>query len=348
MYKIDIHNYEAYLLDFSEGNLTDEAQLELELFLIQHPELDINLSELAVFALEEESVMFANKSHLKKSSSDLVSETQFISYIENQLPINELLHVEKSCALNPTLLSELSLYKHTIAIPDTSIAFSNKAQLKRKPAVIWFNFSVTQYAAAASVLFLIGLYMFWPKPETNVEDLTLTNNSTQLSTTHTNLNSIATNSSLQNNTTTIVSTQQTNTTIQQQIPAIKKQQLAANNTTIQSHQNTLLNDSSNTPISNPITLVKPKDELLLATNTLPKETSSLNTVVETIIENDDEPVAVNTSKQKTGIWAKASKALQNLNQVGVKSVNGEEEITRKKTAYAITLGGLSITHNTAL
>ena len=44
MSQINIHNYEAYLLDFSEGNLTDELQMELELFLIQHPELDINLS----------------------------------------------------------------------------------------------------------------------------------------------------------------------------------------------------------------------------------------------------------------------------------------------------------------
>ena len=34
MHKINIHNYEAYLLDFSEGNLTGELQVELELFLI--------------------------------------------------------------------------------------------------------------------------------------------------------------------------------------------------------------------------------------------------------------------------------------------------------------------------
>jgi len=44
MGQINIHNYEAYLLDFSEGNFTNELQVELELFLIQHPEIDINLS----------------------------------------------------------------------------------------------------------------------------------------------------------------------------------------------------------------------------------------------------------------------------------------------------------------
>ena len=44
MQTITIDNYEAYLLDFSEGNLSDDLQVELELFLIQHPELEIDLS----------------------------------------------------------------------------------------------------------------------------------------------------------------------------------------------------------------------------------------------------------------------------------------------------------------
>ena len=57
MHKINIHNYEAYLLDFSEGNLTGEFQVELELFLIQHPELEINLDEL-ILATKKSSNAF--------------------------------------------------------------------------------------------------------------------------------------------------------------------------------------------------------------------------------------------------------------------------------------------------
>ena len=55
-------------------------------------------------------------------------------------------------------------------------------------------------------------------------------------------------------------------------------------------------------------------------------------------------MALNTTKKKTGLWALASKALKNLNQVGVKSVNGNEDENQDKTSYALTLGGLSITH----
>ena len=129
MHKIDIHNYEAYLLDFSEGNLTGELQVELELFLIQHPELEINLDELSLVTLENESASFSNKNSLKKSEADLVSETQFIGYIENQLPENERLALEKSCSINPSLAKELALYNNTIAKADETIVFENKQSL---------------------------------------------------------------------------------------------------------------------------------------------------------------------------------------------------------------------------
>ena len=158
MHKIDLHNYEAYLLDFSEGNLSDENQMELELFLIQHPELNIDLDELSLVTLENEAATFTQKNSLKKSETDLVSEDQFIAYIEDQLSVNERLLVDKSCSANPLLLKELNLYKSSINKVDETIIFQNKNKLKRKPKVIWFNFSTTQFAAAASVVFLIGLY----------------------------------------------------------------------------------------------------------------------------------------------------------------------------------------------
>ena len=71
------------------------------------------------------------------------------------------------------------------------------------------------------------------------------------------------------------------------------------------------------------------------------------TVVETITEADDEPIAANQVKKKKGIWALAEKTLRNLNSLGVKSVNGEEEASKTNSAYALTLGGLNITHKSS-
>ena len=44
---INLHNYEAYLLDFSEGNLALDTIQELKEFVQLHPELEINLSDLS-------------------------------------------------------------------------------------------------------------------------------------------------------------------------------------------------------------------------------------------------------------------------------------------------------------
>lgn len=351
MHKIDIHNYEAYLLDYSEGNLTGDLQVELELFLIQHPELEINLDELSLLSLEDEVTTFSNKNALKKTDSDLVSETQFIAYIEKQLPEDERLALEKSCATNPTLSKELALFASTLSTPDTSIVFENKQSLKRKPKVIWFNFSATQYAAAACVAFLIGLFILWPKADVNSGASTLANKTEVV-----NTNTVVTN-----NNNTIQSTIHTNDVItpkeysasvaQQSstrgVSANKKEEtLLANNNSSQQVLPTSINDTVHHPINNVPINESSKNETLIALNVAP--IAKPKTVVQVITENDDELVAVNTEKKKKGIWAAASRALKNLNHAGVKTVNGDEEDNKDNTAYAITLGGVSITHKAGL
>ena len=44
--RIDHSNYEAWLLDRLEGNLTPAQEQELDAFLAAHPELDPGLDEL--------------------------------------------------------------------------------------------------------------------------------------------------------------------------------------------------------------------------------------------------------------------------------------------------------------
>jgi hypothetical protein len=346
MRKIDIHNYEAYLLDFSEGNLTSDLQVELELFLIHHPELEINLDELSLVTLDNEATSFSNKNALKKAPTDLISEAQFIAYIENQLPENERLHLEKSCAINATLSKELVLFTATLASPDASILFENKQSLKRKPKVVWFNFSLTQYAAAACVVFLIGVFMFWSKTNTNYETSVLANKS----------EAVISQSVATNNNPSTEQTTNTNNNIapitphvsgpQQNSKSKPEQAFLANN--ISKHNinstkatDTTLNTIKNTPIIEP-----PKKETLIALNEIPA--AKQKTVVQVITENDEEPITVNSNKKKKGIWAAASRALRNLNHFGVKSVNGDENENKGNTAYAITLGGVSVTHKAGL
>ena len=348
MHKIDIHNYEAYLLDYSEGNLTGELQVELELFLIQHPELEINLDELSLVSLENEAASFSNKNSLKKSEADLVSETQFIGYIENHLPENERLALEKSCAINPSLAKELTLYNHTIAKADETIVFENKQSLKRKPKVIWFNFSATHYAAAACIVFLIGLFILWPKTSIDSETSTIADKTDAV----TSQTVSSKNNTIEptHNTNDLTSPKESNTSFAPQalapIVTKKEKALLATNNSSQKNNTSSIKDTIHSTIKNAPIIETPKNEALIALNTA--SVAKPKTIVQVITENDDELVTANPDKKKKGIWAAASRALKNLNHAGVKTVNGDEETSTDNAAYALTLGGVSITHKSGL
>ena len=109
MEDINIHNYEAFLLDYSEGVLTEEQICNLELFIMLNPNLGIDLNELDLVQISDDVICFQEKTNLKKTDSDLISENQFIGYIEKQLSELDVIHVEKSCVLNSSLAKELNL-----------------------------------------------------------------------------------------------------------------------------------------------------------------------------------------------------------------------------------------------
>ncbi len=344
MSKITIDNYEAYLLDLWEGNLSGEMQVELELFLIQHPELKTELSEMPLFTVEAEAPVFKAKSSLKKSEDDLVPEDQFIAYIENQLSLNERVQLEKSCAANPSLANELNLYKKTIATADAAIVYEPKHELKRKPKVIWFNFSATQFAAAASVLFLIGLFILWPKSgeDTINHTNTLAHNKAQKHTTPSTHNKAQPSHVVNQNVQPVAATSHTHGStgnyanehtvdinpVQSNTPAPQE-----NNESpapgFKNEQDPVANVSP-APENNK----EEKNTTLLAANT--------KTKVDVITESDDEEAA--EAPKKKGLWNLAKRTLKNLNTVGVKSVDGDEEQTKDNTTYALTLGNIKITH----
>ncbi|MES2565661.1 MAG: hypothetical protein V4565_02275 [Bacteroidota bacterium] len=339
MGRIDIHNYEAFLLDLSEGNLNDEMQMELELFLIQHPELNIDLHDVSMISVEKEAILFLEKNNLKKSESELISETQFIAYIEKQLSSDERLVLEKSCFSNPSLSKELEHYKSTIAAADVSIVYSDKNRLKRKPKVIWFNSSATQYLAAACILFLIGLYIFWPKSDSNISN-------SKLAVNH------VVNPKLKEPIVSPVKKEKeqepNNSAAQKMFASNQNKTSITKNSLPNQNENSLLKDTLKQEKSRIEPAIElSKNESLMAINTLSSAVQS-KTIVDVITENDDEPLSTKTELKKKGIWGLASRTLKNLNHLGVKAVDGDENSHKDKTSYALTLGGINISHKANL
>lgn len=336
---INQHNYEAYLLDSMEGRLSVEQQLELDTFIALHPELAIDLEDLAEMTFDPQQAVFPNKEILKKTGADLVSGEQFIGYIEQQLSPEEKLRVEEHCAANPALAKELALYQKTIAVADTSIVFEDKKNLKRRTKVILFNFRAASFAAAASVIVLLLLYILWPaKPADTLSNSyamrDIRKASGKVHTTDSQPSVI--------DHTSLPERHQENSPVKHS-PAPEK--LIAHN-----QQPNTVSPSYTTGLTKPDTLsnlANAHEKLKEQTPPNPKEpvliaSASRKTTVDVITENDGEENA--ESQKKSGFWAMAGKTLKGLNKAGVKTVNGEEKNNKDNASYALTLGGMSITH----
>ncbi|MDF2448999.1 MAG: hypothetical protein K0R26_1503 [Bacteroidota bacterium] len=334
--EINLHNYESYLLDFSEGNLKEELVVELEVFLIRHPELHTSLPDDPGLFLKNEVYTYNEKNSLKKSENDLITDTMFVAYIEEQMPVKECLHLEKSCSMNSGLSHQLKLYRSTLLKPDLSIRYAHKNQLKRKPKIIWFDFAVKYYAAAACVILLFGAWIFWTHQikDESVSKITA-------------VSPIPFKGSVQQTKTS--SQNQTNNSFSAGISLASKNGIhpsLAKGKRLQPTTQVTVVPETNTASSGILNPDSAARTPLIAQNQLVFHTPETTTVVEVLTESDDDAEGTSTVPKK-GLWAVASRALKNLNQAGVKSVDGEESEAKNKNGYVLTLGGICITHKPA-
>jgi hypothetical protein len=129
MGKIDVDNYEAFLLDYVEGNLGEADIRELRNFALLHPELNIDLEkeELPSVFAEDDAADF--KKDLLRSENDIPGY-ELIAYIEGTLSGEERKKLEKELAADPDLARELEMYRKTI-LNKESFVFEHKATLEK-------------------------------------------------------------------------------------------------------------------------------------------------------------------------------------------------------------------------
>lgn len=129
---INKNNYEAFFLDYHEGNLSPQQVADLLLFVEQHPELKEEFESFENVTLDDLSnVSFENKSSLKKEITLENKEDYFIRSVENTLTPAEKILLESFVKQHPKFLPELELFKKTKVFADASIVFENKEALKR-------------------------------------------------------------------------------------------------------------------------------------------------------------------------------------------------------------------------
>lgn len=159
MAEINLHNYEAFLLDYLEGNLSEEDIFALKSFALLHPELNIDF-EQTLPQLEKEEIVSHFKIELKKNEDEFLLNHKPLLYAENLLSEKEKLAFENEMQNNETLRKEVLLFEKTKLVADANIFYPNKEELK-KETQIFFLFSRRSISIAASIALLIGLFFLF-------------------------------------------------------------------------------------------------------------------------------------------------------------------------------------------
>lgn len=184
-------NYEAFFLDYYEGNLSQKQKTELVDFLQLNNDLKEEFDAFKMVCLEEDSsIVFGDADLLKRpfetSLSGPVKEKHLIAWHEGDLNDEEKVLVSKAIADDDKLHKDFILFGMTKLEADASIVYSGKTALKHYTLGHYFPL-VRKLAAAAAVIAIIStLYLMLPNlttekqiaeviPETSVPGETQTN-----------------------------------------------------------------------------------------------------------------------------------------------------------------------------
>jgi len=164
--QIDMTNYEAFYLDFLEGNLSGEALEAFEAFLAEHPELAVDDSPLFTLEAQEETYDPIHKLALKKGIdlNDLNTETiEFflIAREEGLLDTEQKAHLNHWLEANAHYRQDAELYALVQLEADESIVYANKKSLHKPQGggriiPMWWSAGVA-VAAGVALIVTIGL-----------------------------------------------------------------------------------------------------------------------------------------------------------------------------------------------
>jgi anti-sigma factor RsiW len=135
MNRINLGNYEAWLLDYAEGNLSAEDTAELLLFMEQHPELQTDVDNLMDFTLPSDEIISADfKNQLHKDDAALKEhfENLCIAFYDKTITAPEKNELESILKQNPHWKKEFHAFAHTYIQQESDLEFTAKSPLKKQ------------------------------------------------------------------------------------------------------------------------------------------------------------------------------------------------------------------------
>ena len=166
--KINRNNYEAWFIDYLEGNLDEKLVDDLIEFLQQNPDLKEELSLFETVSLEQEEITFNKKELLFKEKYDVENEFNqaAIASVEGEISASEKTVFENYLSTHPEKQKEAELFKQTKLQPDESIIYNRKNKLYRRSAGKTILMWTTR--AAAVIIVALTVYTFIEKSSNKV------------------------------------------------------------------------------------------------------------------------------------------------------------------------------------
>ena len=179
-------NYEAYFLDYSEGNLKSSELAELFAFLADNPDLNEELLQFDCIQLKPEDCTYQHKTSLKHKEIEgtvLIHEHNFndyfIAYHEGDLDASGKAEVELFLKKNSFLERDFKAFAAARLQPE-KISYPQKASLKKggKSVVFYRTAAWVSVAATVAAIYFISLpRQIQPVPELKTLTVIDTNSS---------------------------------------------------------------------------------------------------------------------------------------------------------------------------
>lgn len=163
---INRNNYELFLIDYIDGNLTVEQLKTVEAFLLLNPDLKNELEGLSNHVLIPENQAYKNKFILRRADFLAVGiENEFnylcIANLENDINEEEEIKLKSIVNSNKSKAKDYYKFLNTKLLPNKDIAYQQKSKLKRFTLFGYTQKQIISFSsAAAMVLLLVTLFNY--------------------------------------------------------------------------------------------------------------------------------------------------------------------------------------------
>ncbi len=154
MSHITEHNYEAYYLDYMEGNLGAEDTAQLLLFLEKNPSIKEELEGFELIELTPDNNINLDKTSLHQSINDDNVEDYIIASLENVIEPTDKKDLDTFLSQSPESQQLAARYQKTI-LPTPTVLYPNKEELKEKRRVLLYYLTPLVGTAAALLIFFL-------------------------------------------------------------------------------------------------------------------------------------------------------------------------------------------------